>query len=108
MSKQRPLTPQPTSQDTARAEHEGRTAEGKTYVDCPYGHDQPALRKAWCQARTKAIEAGKPFFHRLFFGSNPVATIFGWIIFIALAALSTKVIELFFGCVDEFGRRYSC
>lgn len=89
-----------------RAKEEGRVAVGKSWRDCPYGHDQQELREGWCKARLAAEEEAKPLLHKLFFGRSLPSVILGWVIFLVLAAAGMKLLEVILGCVNEFGRRY--
>lgn len=84
----------------------GREAVGKTYRDCPFGQGQRELRETWCKTRLVADEESKPWLRRLLFGSGPISSIIGWIIFLGACAAAYKVYELIFGCIDEFGRKY--
>jgi len=95
-----------TKQKIDIASEQGRLAIGKTYIDCPYGHDQQSERDAWCGARIKAEKAAQPFIKRMLFGGNPLSILLGWVIFFATIAVIYKLFELIFGCATELGRMY--
>ena len=90
--------------ETASAE--GRSAIGKTISDSPYGHDNQAMREAWCKAKLQAEESNRPLWQRLLFGSNPLSVVFSWVVFFAAIAVAYKILELIFGCTSEYGHSY--
>lgn len=43
---------------------------------------------------------------KILFSENIFSVVLSWILFITAIALVSKLIELLFGCVSEFGHRY--
>lgn len=79
-----------TIEEAARA---GREADGQTWRDCPFGHDQPELRQAWCKARAAVIESQRAWLFR----PGIAQAVIGWVLFLALIVALSALNQALFG-----------